>query len=145
MTVDLTARMAIADLNARFAWALDLHDWDALREVFTVDVHYESNGREFDDRESAIASFRARPEARVTRHGLGNLLLLHGSDGAVLGHGSWHTFASNDPAVKGVPLFMVADFHDTYTHHADGWRIAERFIVPVFREDTLAPERIDVC
>lgn len=85
MTVDTVTRAAIADLNARVAWALDLHDWTALRNLLTSDVHYMSPGREFHD----------------------------------------------------------ADFHDTYTDDARGaWRIAERIIVPVFRDDTLTPPRI---
>lgn len=140
MTVDTAVRAAITDLNARFAWALDLHDWTALPDLFTADVHYMSGGREFHDADSVIASFQARPATRTTRHGLGNLLLRDGPEGTVLGRGSWHTFASNDAPVRGVPLFMVADFHDTYISDAHGaWRIAERIIVPIFRDDTLSP------
>lgn len=140
MTVDPATRAAIADLNARFAWALDLHDWPALREMLAPDVHYVSVGREFHDVDAVVESFRARDPVRITRHGLGNLLLTPAATGDVLGRGSWHTFASNDPDRGGVPLFMVADFHDIYRHDAHGtWRIAERVITPVFRDDLLAP------
>ncbi|AHH97451.1 hypothetical protein GCM10010174_06590 [Kutzneria viridogrisea] len=140
MSVGAATRAAIADLNARFAWALDSHNWTALRDVLTADVHYVSVGREFHDADSVIASFQARPATRTTRHGLGNLLLRDGPQGSILGWSSWHTFASNDAAARDVPLFMVADFQDTYTSDANGaWRIAERIIVPVFRNDTLAP------
>ncbi|MFH8462429.1 nuclear transport factor 2 family protein [Streptomyces sp. NPDC017991] len=140
MSIDPTTRAAIADLNARFSWALDLHDWGGLREVLAPDVHYVSTGREFHDAESVIASFEARSGARTTRHGLGNLLLSEGPGGTVLGRSSWHTFASNTEPVQGVPLYMVADFHDTYAGDADGsWKLAERIILPVFRDDALAP------
>lgn len=138
--LDLETRAAIADLNARFAWALDLGDPDALRDVLAPDVHYVSVGREFHDVERVIASFLAREGTRTTRHGLGNLLLEEGADGAVLGRGSWHTFASNADPPVGVDVYMVADFQDTYRRvDGAGWRIAERIIRPVFRRPDLAP------
>ena len=138
-TLTAEVRAAIGDLNARFAWALDLHDFDALRGILAPDVHYVSVGREYHDAEATIASFRARTSARTTRHGLGNLLL-EPVEGAVLGRSSWHTFASNDdPPRPGVPVFMVADFADVYRNTAGGWRIAERIITPVFRDPSLAP------
>ncbi|GAA4431033.1 hypothetical protein GCM10023169_35170 [Georgenia halophila] len=137
------ARAAIGDLNARFAWALDLHEFDMLREIFTPDVHYVSVGREFHDVEALIASFHARTGTRTTRHGLGNLLLQDDAGNTVTGRGSWHTFASNDdgPApLADFDVYMVADFDDTYVVDADGtWRIAARRITPVFRRADLAP------
>jgi hypothetical protein len=133
-------REAIGDLNARFAWALDLHDFDALRGILAPDVHYVAVGREFHDAEAVIASFFARTPTRTTRHGLGNLLLESSDDGTVTGRSSWHTFASNqDPPLPGVHLFMVADFADVYRRTPEGWRIAERIITPVFRDPSLAP------
>lgn len=143
MTVDPATRVELADLNARFAWALDLHDFDALRDLLAPDVHYAGGNGEFHDADAVIASFRARPGTRTTRHGLGNLLLRDGPHATVLGRSSWHTFAANtDPAPGGVPLFMVADFHDIYARDAHGsWRITERVIAPVFRDDALAPPR----
>lgn len=138
LTPDVRAQ--IADLHSRFAWAIDLHDYDALRDVFTPDVHYVSVGREFHDVEDLVASFRARTGTRTTRHGLGNLLLEEGEGGDLLGRSSWHTFASNDDPPLGVELYMVADFHDVYRCLPDGaWRIAERSIRPVFRVPGLAP------
>ncbi len=138
--LDLETRAAIADLNARFAWALDLGDPDALRDVLAADVHYVSVGREFHDVERVIASFLSREGTRTTRHGLGNLLLEEGAGGAVLGRGSWHTFASNADPPVGVDVYMVADFQDTYRRvDGAGWRIAERIIRPVFRRPDLAP------
>lgn len=142
--VSLEARAAIQDLNARFAWLLDLHQYDELRDVLASNVHYVSIGREFHDVEAVIGSFRARTGTRTTRHGLGNLLLTATSEDVVTGHGSWHTFASNEQPESGqaprIGLYMVADFHDTYARGSDGaWRISERLIVPVFRDARLAP------
>lgn len=140
MSLDLATRAALTDLNARFAWALDRHDWIALGETLAPDVDYVSVGRNVRGREAVVASFQRRPAGRITRHGLGNLLLEEVSERAVRGLGSWHTFARNGDSPPGVPLFMVADFADTYMQ-ADGgaWRISTRYITPVFRDDALAP------
>ncbi len=140
MSPDITTCAALSDLNARFAWAVDRHDWAALAEILTPDVRYISVDRELHGRDAVLASFRQRPSGRTTRHGLGNLLLNGQADGTVLGLGSWHTFARNSDAVLGVPLYMVADFTDRYARDDNGtWRIAERRITPVFRDDALAP------
>lgn len=132
-------RAEIGDLNARFAWALDVHDFEALRGLFTAELHYVSVGREFFGIDELIASFAARTGTRTTRHGLGNLLLEDAGDGTATGRSSWHTFASNQAEPTGVPLFMVADFADRYAPTDAGWRITERIITPVFRDAALAP------
>ena len=139
-SVSADVRAAIGDLNARFAWALDTQDFDALRAVLARNVHYVSGDREFHDVEEVITSFRARTRTRTTRHGLGNMLLEAVDDREVRGRSSWHTFASNDtPPHLEVSVFMVADFADTYRDSPRGWRIAERIITPVFRDPALAP------
>lgn len=145
MSVDLATRAALTDLNARFAWALDRHDWVALGETLTRDVDYVSVGRNLRGREVVVASFQRRPAGRITRHGLGNLLLEEVPDGLVRGLGSWHTFAGNSDSTPGVALYMVADFDDTYSQTDDGvWRISKRRITAVFRDDALAPVSAEV-
>lgn len=134
-------RWAIAELNARFAWILDTREYELLGEIFTTDAHYVSIGREFRSAQEIIASFKARTEARTTRHGLGNLLLTERSDGTVGGRGSWHTWASHSASPEGpVEAYMVADFDDRYRREQDVWRIAQRVITPVFRNAALAPD-----
>lgn len=108
---DLEARAAILDLNARVAWALDLQDWDQLRDALAAEVHYVSVGRDVRGAEEVVASFRARGEERTTRHGLGNLLVREAPGETVLGHSSWYTFASSGtdhhPGVpRRVPQFL---------------------------------------
>ena len=141
--MELNVRAEIEDLNARFAWALDRHDWPVLSEVLAVDVHYASIGRNLRGANAVIDSFRSRTGGRTTRHGMGNLLLAAGPMGSVIGRGSWHTFASDGPT-DAVPLFMVADFDDIYLQDASGsWRISERVITPVFRDSALAPREVE--
>ncbi|MGO4494117.1 nuclear transport factor 2 family protein, partial [Arthrobacter sp. 2YAF22_2] len=107
-------RAAIGDLNARFAWALDLKEYDSLRDLFTPDCHYASTGGEFFGVDQLIEAFRARTGTRTTRHGQGNLLLDGVTASTVNGRGSWHTFASNAEPPQGVDVYMVADFRDRY-------------------------------
>jgi alkylhydroperoxidase family enzyme/3-phenylpropionate/cinnamic acid dioxygenase small subunit len=138
-------RSAIEDLNARFAWSLDRHEFEALRGLFTEDAHYVGVGRELWGVEAIISSFLSRTGTRVTRHGCGNLLLEQVSDHVVTGQSSWFTFADHTDPPTGVRLYMVADFTDTYERSADGtWRIGERVITPIFRDAALAPREPEV-
>lgn len=134
-------RAELGDLLARFAWALDLHAFDGLREVFTPDVHYGSLTGDFHDVEELIARFKARPGSRTTRHCLGNVLFSEQPDGTIIGRSSWSTWASNaeEPDGDPVEMYMVADFSDRFVPTDAGWRIAERIITPVLRDARLAP------
>ncbi|HLS49195.1 MAG TPA: nuclear transport factor 2 family protein [Actinomycetaceae bacterium] len=134
-------RLAIQELNAAFAWALDDKNYDHLREILAPDVHYVSVGREFHDAEAVIASFQARTGTRTTRHGLGNLMVHADGADRARGRSTWFTFASNDDPPQGVEIYMVADFDDSYVRGDDGrWRILERIITPVFRRPELGPQ-----
>ena len=134
-------RLALQELNAAFAWALDDQNYDALRAILTPDVHYVSVGREFHDVEAVIASFQARTGTRTTRHGLGNLMLTAAGPDEARGRSSWFTFASTDDPPQGVETYMVADFTDRYVRGTNGrWLIAERIITPVFRRPELGPQ-----
>lgn len=141
MTQQVSAidRVELTDLNARFARALDTHQYAQLRGILAPDVHYVSGGGEFHDAEAVIENFQARAPGRTSRHGLGNFVVEPGPDGTVVGHSTWHNFATHDPDPTGVPIYMVADFTDRYRRTPDGWRIAERIITPVFRNPEHAP------
>lgn len=136
-------RLDIQDLNARFALAVDHHDYDALREVFLPEARYVStNGTDITGLEALIAWFGSRVTPgvhRVTRHGLSNLLITAVSDSVATGMSTWHTFATNKAQPTQVPLFQVADFADRYERRDGRWWIAERITTPVFRDESLAP------
>lgn len=131
---------AIAELSARFAQILDLRAYEELRDILAADVHYVSVGREFHDVEAVIASFRARTGDRVTRHTLGNAVVTATGHGRATGWSVWTTFAAEEPGPTPPRVYMVADFADLYIRLDSGaWRIAERIITPIFRDDALAP------
>jgi len=133
-------RCEIEQLNARYAWSLDLQDYVGLREVFTPDAVYASRGQTFVGAEQIIASFAGRESGRTTRHGWSSLWLAAEPDRTVSGRSTWFCFAGfgSIPAPR-ADVYTVADFHDTYILAPQGWRIAQRTIVPIFRDSALAP------
>ena len=146
-SVDAEARAAIADLNARWAWAVDGQDDDALRALLADDVHWVGHGGELHGADAVLASYAGRParRSRTTRHGLGNLLLERVDDRTVRGRATWHTFASNDDPPGPPVVYLVADFRDTYVRGDDGvWRIAERVIQGVFRDPSRGPRGLSL-
>ncbi|GHF79829.1 hypothetical protein FHX82_005819 [Amycolatopsis bartoniae] len=133
-------RAAIEELNARFAWALDLGEFDNLRQVFTSEARYVSGERIYAGVDAIVSRFTARTGPRTTRHGWSSLTLQATGD-KIYGLSSWYTFAANqDAPISGTGVYLVADFVDIYVSIADvGWRIAERTIHPVFKDERLAP------
>lgn len=144
--LDPDERAAIADLNARWAWAVDDRAYDELRELLTDDVHWVGHGGELNGLEAVVASYAGRPAAtRTTRHGLGNLLLEKVDERTARGRSTWHNFASNDDPPGPPAVYLVADFRDTYLRGDDGrWRIAERIIEGVFRDPARGPRGLDL-
>ncbi|MFC7402946.1 nuclear transport factor 2 family protein [Citricoccus sp. GCM10030269] len=140
--VSAETRAAIADLDSRWAWAVDRHQYEALREILAPDVTYSGHHGELRGAETVIASYRARTGTRTTRHGLGNQVLGQVDETTVRGISTWHNFASNDPS-PGVPqVYLIADFADTYVRLESGWRLGERVIRGVFRDPRLAPDAV---
>ncbi len=133
-------RAAIEELNARFAWALDLQEFEKLRRVFTPDARYTSGTAVREGVGAIVAGFTTRTGIRTTRLGWSSLTLEAAGD-EVHGRSSWYAFAANQAApVAGTGTYMVADFIDVYVSIPDvGWRIAARTIRPVFRDAELAP------
>ncbi|GGH44809.1 nuclear transport factor 2 family protein [Microbacterium album] len=136
------ARAAIADLNARWAWAVDGRDYEVLRDILHPDVHWVGHGGELHGRDAVVASYTGRTgnETRTTRHGLGNLLLEQVDERTVRGRSTWHNFASNEVPPGPPAVYLVADFRDTYVRgEGDTWLLRERIIEGVFREPSLGP------
>ena len=134
-------------VRARTGWVLLLGSMTALHAV-TLDLYLPAFAQQRVDLDVSPGMVQLTLTGTLVGIAIGQLvagpvsdaLLRDGPDGTVLGLASWHTFASNTDPAPGIPLFMVADFHDTYSCDAAGsWRIAERVITPVFRNDVLAP------
>ncbi|BCB76586.1 hypothetical protein GCM10022251_22360 [Phytohabitans flavus] len=146
MTAEI--RAAVDAVMAEWAWHIDHGDVDALVALFTDDARYVAGGVTLDGKGEIEERYRSRTRhgARTTRHVYSGLRLTEVTPAAVRATSTWICYAANAPApVEGTRVFLVADFLDRLTHCADGrWRLAERTIVDVFRDSTLAPVRVPV-
>ncbi|WP_432828612.1 nuclear transport factor 2 family protein [Dactylosporangium sp. CA-092794] len=135
-----------ADIDAVMAdWAyyIDHDDVDALMDLFTADARYVAGSASLHGKDEIAARYRARTRfgARSTRHVYSGLRLTEVTAASVRATSTWTCYAANEPApVQRAAVYLVADFIDRLTYCDDAtWRIAERTIVEVFREPSLAP------
>jgi 3-phenylpropionate/cinnamic acid dioxygenase small subunit len=122
--LDVTDRVEIHELAARYANAIDDRDWDALDAVFTDDALYVLSGfGELDDRYEGVAAIRALMESSdshpVAHHVTNVVVTVDGGEvrmtSKIIGPGRRGRVGS-------------ADYHDRLRHQPDGWRIAERLV-----------------
>ena len=134
---------ALTAVNGLFARALDHHDPDALRSVFTDDATYGNDREAWHGLAQIEAGFAARwaGPVRTTRHTFSGLTVLSRAEGEADVSSVWVCYAANTaPPVDAVAVSMVADFTDVVRRQPDGsWRIASRHIRGVFRDPELAP------
>lgn len=125
-------RAAIDDLLARYCFAIDLRDWEALREVFAGDAVITYSGpRVSTGIDQIVEFFRATASVVArTQH------LLHtsrvwatGPDTAeglshVTAHHVGHDVAL--PAPTAATFTVTGTYQDQFTRTAGGWRISRR-------------------
>lgn len=129
---DLLDRDAIRHIQIRYAWSLDNHRWDALKEVFLPDAVADLRGERFEGLEAIVAKCASSLEPAD------NCQHLNGSHWAQI---------DGDTAIAGcyfIATKYIADTPggDTYTvggkyidqmvRTPDGWRIAHRLLEPTF-------------
>lgn len=131
----LEIRLAIEDLNARFAHHLDHNEIDALAELFTEDAIYTHGDRRSEGRAEIEALFRKRVAGgpRTSRHLYSGLRVSIESATSASGSSVCLSFAADGSPPLPARPFLVADFVDRYALGDDGrWRFAERHIHRVF-------------
>ena len=129
---DLLDRDAIRHIQVRYAWSLDNHRWDALKEIFLSDAVADFRGERFEGLDAIVAKCASALEPTD------NCLHLNGSHWAQV---------DGDKAIAGcyfIATKYIADTPggDTYTvggeyidqmvRTPDGWRIAHRLLEPTF-------------
>ncbi|MGB8423727.1 nuclear transport factor 2 family protein [Paraburkholderia sp.] len=139
---NFSVRLSIDSLNAEFAWCLDHENYEGLDDLFCDDATYTSGTRVLRGRDEIRSFFQQRAAIgkRSTRHMFSGVRIeQHG--GLVRATSVWMSFAVNGPVpADEVPVYMVADFFDTYKKGPDDkWRILERRIAGVFRNPDAAP------
>lgn len=152
-------RAEIDAVLADWAWHLDHGDYDAVAELFTEDALFVTGGLELRGRDAIRKRYMNRTGTRSTRHTYSGLRIepiglgaaTYGPDGeyvpfadAVEARSTWVNYAVNAAApIDDVGVYLVADFEDVLVASGDPfgrqWYIAERRIIPVFRDPSRAP------
>jgi ketosteroid isomerase-like protein len=140
MTLDPADRVAVLDLYARYAHAIDSGDSSSCAECFTqdgvlrVDAGEPVTGRE--NLERFAAKWRANFHG-VPRHISWHVLLEPESDGQVNGTASAALLGTTE---AGTSIVFSGRYEDRFERSAGGkWLIAERFVTT----DTASPREAE--
>jgi hypothetical protein len=125
----LADRIAIADLTAAYAFALDGHDWDGLDEVFTPDATAEL-GRSLSGLDAIKERIRGALEPLdASQHLVATPQIRIDGDRATC---RCYLQAQH---VKGGALFMVGGrYDDRVVRTPAGWRIEHRVLTVMWTE-----------
>lgn len=129
-------RLAIADLNSAWCARLDANDFPGLAALYAPDAVYETLTGRFVGRQAIEAYFASRiaKGPRTTRHLYSSLLVEFEFEDRARGQSVCLSFAQDGTPPLSIHAHLVADFRDIYVRDPQqGWLIAERLIVPVFR------------
>jgi SnoaL-like domain len=118
----MTDRDAILELLARYARALDLRDWAALRECFTPDATAEYSGVVLEPGTDAIVRHLSQLGAtQASSHLVGNVTVeLDGDEARVSSQALVHLVHEGGVRVRGV------FYSDRAVRAGGGWRLKER-------------------
>jgi ketosteroid isomerase-like protein len=132
---ELADRAAIAELAARYASALDTHDWPALAGLFTEDATWEYPSAHLRHvGPSAIVAAIREPLERLdgTQHLVGNQIVVLDGDSA---EHQCYTQAQHvrAGAVGGNLFTSGVRYVDRLRRDSDGWRFHRRVLKSMWR------------
>jgi uncharacterized protein (TIGR02246 family) len=122
----LADRQEIADLVARYARALDQHDWDGLAACFLPDAQYRYPGGQLDGAEAIVERCRnALEPLTASQHLIGTVLTsVDGDEGTA---NSYFQAQHVRAGTAGGDIFAIGGaYDDRVVRTPEGWRIAER-------------------
>jgi hypothetical protein len=127
-------RTAIVDLTIAYCWALDEHDWPALHRVFLPDARAELGFPEVTgiDAIVGIVSGVLTP-LDTSQHMVTNHQVRIDGDTAT-SRCYFHAQHVRRAAAEGPNFIVAGRYEDDLVRTADGWRIARRRLVPMWRE-----------
>ena len=122
------AKSACTDLVLGFAYLVDQRRYDELCNLFVPDGVFERPGLRAEGHENILAFLNARPVAIETRHVCAPPFFEQiGKDRAraVTYVNMFQGPAKDDSTPIDIAgIAGVVEFHQTFTHTGDGWRIA---------------------
>ena len=117
----LADRLAIEDLLTRYAHAVDRHDWDLYRSVFTDDAHidYTSAGGIAGTLDEAVTFLATTlPMFEMTQHLVGNVDVRIEGDTATVS-----AMFNNPMRLPGGEVWFTGGwYHHDLVRTGDGWR-----------------------
>jgi len=129
----LAVQAICADLVVRSAGYTDSHDHEAFAGLFAPDARLTRPGGEpLVGREAILASYRAKPAERLTRHLVTNTRFteLSGDSASAISYVLLWSSSTAEPIEafgrKAAPRQVLGEFHDRFAKTGQGWRIAER-------------------
>jgi len=138
----LAAQALCRDLVARTAYFTDQQNHEAFAGLFTEDAQLaRPGGAWLNGRAEILASYRAKPADRITRHLVSNTVFSDtqaGSAQAVSYVLLWSTTADAAPEAfgrKANARQVLGEFHDSFVKTEQGWRIAKREAVFIMYRD----------
>lgn len=132
MSNEALDRALIADLMARYSWALTDRDWDRWVSLFTDDAHvdYSTAGGPVGSPRDAAETFKGMMAMFDVSISSGSNVAVTFVDADTARVRSMYTMMLRIPGADGAaPNYMQASgwYDDTVVRSADGWRIAKRF------------------
>lgn len=129
-------RLALADLAAHYAAAVDQREFDRLRQVFTDDCRFDTGRSVREGVDAVIDAMDGLHRYTATTHVLGQQLV-ESVDGETHGltYCTAHHLTAGDGA-EHAPTDMVMHirYHDRFVETDAGWRIAERRLELLWRD-----------
>jgi len=131
-------RIAITDLTIAYCWALDTRDWDRLDDVFSADVTAELASPLLHGVEAIKARIKlALVPLDDSQHIVTNHQIVIDGDTATC---RCYLHAQHvRRGVEGGDNYVIGGrYEDTMVRTAEGWRIAHRRLVAMWREGNVA-------
>jgi len=127
---EMSDRLEIQDLFARYSFAIDERDWDALDHVFTPDARIDYS--ETGGASGSFADIKAWLPLALDRfpkfqHMVATTKLDLAGDSATSRTILFNPMVHRDPAGVDQVFFIGLWYRDRLVRTAAGWRIAERY------------------
>jgi hypothetical protein len=136
IAVDPADRLALHELAALYADAIDGRDWDGLANVFTDDIVYSNPtmpGRDLSGL-GAVRLYMSRGRHPVAHH-ITNVRVGEGLDGPIL--------HSTVLLVRDDGSCRSGEYHDRVVQTPNGWRIQHRSFQARVNRNPAGPESAD--
>jgi ketosteroid isomerase-like protein len=138
---ELIDRQEIADLCVRYTFALDTKDWVLLESCFTDAPAFVHPGGRLEGFEAILARTRGALESLdASQHLLGNVIAeVNGYTARATSYFQAQHVRAGTPG--GDTYIIAGRYTDTLARTTDGWKIAERVQVYLWRDGNRAVVR----